>query len=732
MVAKAEEGIRMGELMVPAYLEQGVPFSVAIPLQAACENPYDPDCLRVEARIRPPNAKELVLPCYYVEPYEVIQGETAFTRTGAAGHPQAASSQARGSLEWNPTGRSEWRLSFRPLEAGLHRLRLYAETRTHWAASPELCLAVKPATRSYRGVVRQSPRDPLYLEYQSGDSFFPIGLNICWGEMADLAGYLEKMAASGGNFVRFWMCPWNFDLEWKEVGRYDQKAAAKMDFIFEQCERLGLQVMLCLDYHGALKWKESWQKNPYSRARGGPCAVPADFFSDSRARKIYQNRLRYLVARYASSPALCIWELFNEVDLTDPYPFHERAILRWHETMASYLQRHDPYRHLVTTSLSGPVEYESQLWSSNVLDVVQAHHYFRARPATLEVRRLMDRLAIFRRPRLVAEFGLDEELAKRFDPEGASFRQALWAGSLLGAAGSPMPWWWDSAIDRFGLYRHLTTLQQFLATIDFPGENFRPLKNCTLEVAPQASKTRGNVSIQPEHSAFEPAPFNRPQRFVVRQDGQLQGETVPAEIIHGLTAHPKLHNPQTFEVDFAADGNFCVIINEVSNWAPTELKIYVDSSLALHQRFPDDDPGRGVQYRYNGVYPAPVKAGKHRVTVDNEGGDWIRVAYYLKNYLHAGPRPPEIFGLVGQNNVLVWLWNRESIYYAKSYGLEPQPIEGVTLHMKELSYGRWQASIWQPASGHLLSSRTVEGNRARIELPPIVEDLAVKLVRVPN
>ena len=47
---------------------------------------------------------------------------------------------------------------------------------------------------------------------------------------------------------------------------------------------------------------------------------------------------------------LFAWELFNETDLCPS--FNHKDIVAWHREMSAHLKASDPYRHLVTTSLS--------------------------------------------------------------------------------------------------------------------------------------------------------------------------------------------------------------------------------------------------------------------------------------------------------------------------------------------------------------------------------------------
>ena len=70
------------------------------------------------------------------------------------------------------------------------------------------------------------------------------------------------------------------------------------------------------------------------------------------ARALYQKRLRYLIGRYGYSPHLLAWEFFNEIDNVFG-PLNGDDVVAWHRQMGQWLHAHDPYGHLVTTSLTG-------------------------------------------------------------------------------------------------------------------------------------------------------------------------------------------------------------------------------------------------------------------------------------------------------------------------------------------------------------------------------------------
>src|SRR5690606_20912409 len=115
-----------------------------------------------------------------------------------------------------------------------------------------------------------------------------------------------------------------------------------------------------------------WEHNPYNARNGGPLASPEEFFTDERAKRLTQQRYRYIVARYGYRTNLLAWELFNEVDLTDGYDAD--AVSAWHREMAAYIKAIDPFGHPVTTSFSNPL-LDPKVWSLPEIDFTNTHFY---------------------------------------------------------------------------------------------------------------------------------------------------------------------------------------------------------------------------------------------------------------------------------------------------------------------------------------------------------------------
>src|SRR5581483_11424822 len=147
--------------------------------------------------------------------------------------------------------------------------------------------------------------------------------------------WLGKLAAQHATYARLWMANWGFGIEWDALGSYRLDRAWQLD---EVLSRSPLELMLCLQPHGDLStaFNSNWAQNPYNQANGGPLESPQQFFTQPDAKRLFKQRLRYIVGRYGAYPQLLAWELFNEVDLTlemDPL-----VLSMWHQEMAQYLR----------------------------------------------------------------------------------------------------------------------------------------------------------------------------------------------------------------------------------------------------------------------------------------------------------------------------------------------------------------------------------------------------------
>ena len=215
-----------------------------------------------------------------------------------------------------------------------------------------------------------------------------------------------------------------------------------------------------------------WPTNPYNAELGGPAKLPIDFFTNPIARKLYRQRLRYLIARYGAFTSLACWELFNEQENTRL----KNIPLDWNAQMAGYLHANDPYGHLISTSASLPQE----VWKIDAMSITQSHIYGDSGEDDL-LMPVIDaprRYARFDKPHFIAECGISfRKPDASFDPrnQGTSLHNSLWASTMSGACGAASYWWWQNYFDPANLWHELTPISKFAATVDWPRTHFKPL-----------------------------------------------------------------------------------------------------------------------------------------------------------------------------------------------------------------------------------------------------------------
>ena len=230
-----------------------------------------------------------------------------------------------------------------------------------------------------------TPRHPfLFYGAATGTAtfFWPTGLNIRSvndGRGAKRTGsrltpnrgwhayqaYLQRLVDGGANIVEIWMSSWNLALEWRSdwpgyrgLGRYNQVNAKRLDQILDFCETIGMRVNLVIYNHGMASHKtdREWDNNPYNRflhtstadgkgtAQAGILNKPSEMFTSQAAMDMQDRVRRYIIARYADSPAIYGWKLWSEQNLTAGST-SER--LRWHIQQATFGKKYDIYNHPV-------------------------------------------------------------------------------------------------------------------------------------------------------------------------------------------------------------------------------------------------------------------------------------------------------------------------------------------------------------------------------------------------
>ena len=430
--------------------------------------PFDADQIAVDAEITPPSGRALRVPAFFYQDFDL--------HAGAADHSETFTG-----------GTTEWRARFAPEAAGKYVMRLLARDRSGSVQSPAVAFTVVAAPD--HGFLRVSKSDPHYFEFQDGTPYFAVGENMVHGSIAEYDDWLGKLQAHGGNYGRLWV-GYPAGLEVAPRGEYRLDIAWKFDKILELSARHGIYQKICIDYirvispRGAPRQTFDPEDNAYSVSNGGPCRNMRDFFVLPEARRMFKNRLRYMVARWGYSTHIMAWELWNEIGSADRDAVRDHSlVVEWNQEMCRYLQSIDPH-HMTTNSLSS-TEVWPEMWQVKENEFAQMHGYYYfseemkrdAKDMAGFMTKWLEEIDHFNKPYLFAEFGIVPDKPDTGglwdkDPRGVHLHNGLWAPMAYGAAGTGMIWWWFNYVDPKNLYFQFQPVADFTKDIPWTTENF--------------------------------------------------------------------------------------------------------------------------------------------------------------------------------------------------------------------------------------------------------------------
>jgi hypothetical protein len=640
---------------------------------------------------------------------------------------------------WEPKGAAGWRVRFCPTEPGRWTYRVRVRDRAGTAVSEPGSFGCVPSDSP--GFVRISRDDPHYFDFDNGKAFVPIGHDVAWG-VADARVLFPKMKAAGENCTYFIMMPDDTDIEWAKLGEYSLSAAAKMDTLVEAAGKSDIYLKLSFDVHDSLRAGASWERNPYSAKRGGPCTGPNDFYTDPEARKLYQRRLRYIAARWGYSTHIIAWEPVAEIDggverdgqAGWGYPGKPGGeavtamLTSFLKGTYSYLRQVCPYERLFTNSFGGDVS-DPAIWALPEVQYTQLHHY-----DSVDVGRTMSEWCArltgdFPKPLMVTEFCWWADWTKPFlDREGVCQHNGIWASLLGGAAGSAQSWWWEH-IDEWNLYPHYLALRRFVEGVDFPREGFR--------LAQAATQTPPGGQCGPVRFLGS-GPFVNAKvaEFTVLPDGSVtDAPEAPGYLL--AAGRPEARVNPTFHLTCPQDCTFSLHVEAVSPDA--ELTVFVDGQPVLKRDLPAENvPGKRCIFserwklwecRYDEDVTVPLTAGRHDVRLENTkpGISWIRVtSYALSNYAPAALR---VVGLQGRRLSLLWLQNTQHTWVNAIGGFKPVTISGATVTLQGVPDGTRTVEWWDTYEGRRIGSVQVTAAGGQLVLPvsPLDRDIACKI-----
>jgi len=440
------------QLTTEAIQFEKIEFNIEI--EGTYSNPYNSDEITIDFKATAPSGKDVTLPCYYDSKEEI------------------------------------WKARFAPRQVGIYKSSIIVKQLG--AVAEESGEKIFEVKKSLEGKGFLSAHNYWAFKFDNGECFRGIGINIGWEgrswdnpqNLFSYEHYLPKLFSNGANFIRTWMCQWNFPLEWQKVSndtyRYSNKteyfhpeAIERLDEFVTMCSDNHVYVMLSLDVHGSIVGDE-WLDSPYNVNNGGPCNSRAEYFTNEEAKKKYKDRLRYIVGRWGYSPNIAVWELFNEIDnVSAPLQIPHKVITDWHNEMSSYLKNLDPYNHLISTSISH--REIAGLNSIESIDFNQKHIYHDGRDASDIVTAIESYTAQFQKPYVIGECGWTWDWNKDFSNPLTQenlvfdFKRALWYGVFNETPIFPMNWWWEF-FDRQNVLYYFRGVQEISAQMLIEGE----------------------------------------------------------------------------------------------------------------------------------------------------------------------------------------------------------------------------------------------------------------------
>jgi hypothetical protein len=414
------------------------------------------------------------------DPVAMVKVAASFTREGGAPvivggfwFQDYVASYDQGRETLTPRGDPGWRVRFRPMEAGTYTMGLtvldVAEGVTTEGPTGADAQTLDAGTTALPtdGFVTVDDAPGQQPGFQrNGKPWVPFGANVCWsgaGGTKDIEGWYQEMKTAGLQWSRLWMT--SFDgtaLEWKTgaddggyagLGTYNLKAAWRVDRILQLAEERGIALQLVLQQHSQFECQQwsSWGDNPWNVANGGPCRQSMEFFTNADVAAGFDARLRYIAARFADSPAIMAWELWNEVDLITGY--QAEVVATWAHQRVPLLKSMDPYGHLVTTSYAWPPA-DDQDWQYEGYDFAQFHSYLAMYADWLP--QWASDLRKYGKPVVLGEFGIDTQGSDNLkDTDGTHLVNATMLSVLSGFTGGAMSWWWDNYLTPDGLWMPL-------------------------------------------------------------------------------------------------------------------------------------------------------------------------------------------------------------------------------------------------------------------------------------
>lgn len=703
-------------------------FERTLPIGGTYDDPTDSRQIAVTVRLTAPDGSFLDLPAFWMQPQQVTCDETCAKET------------------FSPLGEPVWLMRFRPTQVGEWLYTVEARTPETTRIVTAGKLRVVPSDR--RGTFRLG-RNGRYFSTGDGKPFFPVGINMAWswegnGNTRGYIEWLERLARAGGNYARLYVdVPWFIGLGWHSPAgsiAAAQSSAWRLDTVMRAAETYGIALQLVLVWHqGWTTYSDppynppatparpdtsaDWSLNPHNVRRGGQFPTATTFFATEDGRRVFRDRLRYMIGRWSHSPSLFAWELVDQLDRL--LPANPTLAAEWANEMINYLRQNDPYRHLVTLGVRESANLA--LVRGLPLDFVQVRYYQRV-PNEQPTEQLFGTLNVLRpilaesaQPLLLSEFSLSPwfEPAEA-DPDGLHVRTTLWASALSGASGAASSWWWDTYLFPRDLINCLAPLQRFVQQIPWDTADLRPI-SLALSAEPPLSYTPLRLSGYNAQLGSETPPD---LVFRISPEGAAPPLSRASGFLYGTRFNAQLSRPQQYVIAPPVATTLRINIARSGDRGGARLIVLSNGVLAAELILPPNSPPVALN--------VPLKAGEQLVTLDNLGDDYVLLdSLELADYVP----PLRSVALADRNGGILLSFFQHQAYTLQNRAALNQitPIQA-TFSAQHMPAGMYRVEFWDVFSGDVIGiedvfvNGTVDGT-LRVHLPPITSLLAVRAIR---
>jgi hypothetical protein len=696
-------------------------MEITFRMQGQWQNPFDPDEVRVDAVVTAPDGARMTVPGFFYQEYR--------------------STVSNGRESHQRTGEPCWKVRFAPAQTGKYACVLKAKNEGREIAAEVPAFTCTSASAGH-GYLRISRDNPLYFEFEDGTPFCAVAMDKALGSISQYERIYDRFAGAGGNFNRLFLTHSNFNIierlvgaerPDKGVGKLNLECCWCVDQVLALGERLGIYHMLTLTNQTNFRTSDSgWDTNVYNIKNGGFLQQPGEYWTDERAQRVFENLLRYVVARWSSSTSVFSWDLWNEASAAGG--FNPKTAAQWHQRMARSLRAADPVKHVIHTNFGNLNSYaevdglpEMELVSTNIYAVKDI-----AQIGAVWTKRLIEE---FHKPYMLSEYGIGHNMSRGgyapHDPERVMVHDGLWSPLLSGSAGTGMAWDWNWLDDEH-FYRYIQAVAQVVKDIPFSKRAWRAVQVQAFDFADAARPPYyADAFIEgfPGNYTFPPEARDR-ETFTVLENGRLDRQ----DLLHARLGQPQSWqaSAKSFQVRYPVDGQFIVYVPELGGGpkpAP-RLTVSVDGNVALERELlPYGSPEQYDARSYYQKYPVKIPAGSHTIRVANTGGGSITTAFELANYVRRDGPNLEVRGWQTDDYLLLWLKHPEFNWMYRRMGLQTEEQPAGRLTLREVPDGQWQAQWTDTVEARPLGQETIVSKNGILVLktPPTAKSVVVRL-----